>query len=293
MRFRRTHISLAFVLVLIGSALITPRTRAAAPPNSPGHDSPFGIAANLGNRVRSDEQPAMISLMREAGVRWSREEISWDRIQFERGGPYRWDGDESGLYNYDQAIDLQRKAGINVLGLLAYNPAWFKSKNPVLDAWLSDWGDYVYNVVARYGRERGQIRYWEVWNEPNLRPFGYEHGLYTIKDFVRVLDVAHAAIKAADPDAMIVLGGVADIWGLPPTAEDYDSFDYLRMLHQAGGWNSFDILGWHPYRPAAPEVVLHRRGPDMNFAEELRVMERMLAELGPKPASQPLRASLA
>jgi hypothetical protein len=279
---RPTHLTYMFLLLLIGSTLFTPRAHAAAPPNSPGHDSPFGIASNLGNRVRSDEQPAMVELMREAGIRWAREEISWDRVQLEQRGPYRWDGDENGLYNYDQAIDLQRKAGINVLGLLAYNPAWFKSKNPVLDAWLSDWGDYVYNTVARYGRNKGQIRYWEVWNEPNLRPFGYEHGLYTIKDFVRVLDVARAAIKSADPDAVIVLGGVADIWGIPPTAEDYDSFDYLRMIHAAGGWDSFDIVGWHPYRPGPPEAVLHRRGPDMSFADELRVMEELLAELGPK-----------
>ena len=283
MRFGPSRTMLIFVLILIGSILIGPRARAAAPPDSPGHDSPFGIAANLGNRVRTDEQPAMITLMREAGIRWGREEISWDRVQFERGGSYRWGGDEHGMYNYDQAIELQRKAGINVLGLLAYNPAWFKSKNPLLDEWLSDWGDYVYNVVARYGRERGQIRYWEVWNEPNLRPFGYEHGLYTVNDFVRVLDVAHAAIKSADPDAVIVLGGVADIWGLPPTTEDYDSFDYLRMIHAAGGWNTFDIIGWHPYRPGPPEAVLHRRGPNLSFTDALRTMEGLLAELGPKP----------
>lgn len=283
MRSRSSQLSFTFMLLLLGSTLLTPRTRAAVPPNSPGHDSPFGVASNLGNRVRSDEQAAMTTLMREAGVRWAREEISWERVQFEQGGAYRWDGDEDGMFNYDQAIELQRKAGINVLGLLAYNPAWFKSKNPVLDAWIGDWGDYVYNTVARYGRERGQIRYWEVWNEPNLRAFGYEHGLYTIHDFVRVLDVARAAIKAADPDAVIVLGGVADIWGLPPTAEDYDSFDYLRMLYEAGGWDTFDIVGWHPYRPAPPEQVLHRRGPDMNFAEELRTLEALLAELGPKP----------
>lgn len=283
MRSRSTQLAFTFMLLLFSSSPLIARVQAAAPPNSPGHDSPFGVASNLGNRVRSDEHRAMTTLMREAGVRWAREEISWDRVQFEQHGPYRWGGDENGMFNYDQAIELQRQAGINVLGLLAYNPAWFKSKNPVLDAWLSDWGDYVYNVVARYGRERDQIRYWEVWNEPNLRPFGYEHGLYTIHDFVRVLDVARAAIKTADPDAVIVLGGVADIWGQPPTAEDYDSFDYLRMLHDAGGWNSFDILGWHPYRPAPPEAVLHRRGPDMSFADELRTMEALLAELGPKP----------
>src|SRR5687768_4695025 len=118
MRRLPTPFSLAFLLLLMGSSLLMPRAHAAAPPDSPGHDSPFGVASNLGNRVRSDEQPAMVSLMREAGIRWAREEISWDRVQFESEGPYRWGGDEHGMYNYDRAIDLQRKAGINVLGLL-------------------------------------------------------------------------------------------------------------------------------------------------------------------------------
>src|SRR5690349_11748416 len=118
MRSRYTQLTFTFLL-LLGGTLLTPRVHAAAPPNSPGQNSPFGIASNLGNRVRSDEQLAMTTLMREAGVRWAREEISWERVQFEQHGPYRWGGDENGMYNYDQAIELQRKAGINVLGLLA------------------------------------------------------------------------------------------------------------------------------------------------------------------------------
>ncbi len=279
----RRYFGMLALALLVPAAVVAPRSTPAAAAPRVQKDSPFGIVGNLANRVRSDEQPAMVELMREARVQWSREEISWDKLQLERGGAYRWGGDETGMYNYDQAIALQREAGIQVLGLLAYNPAWFKSKNPVVDEWIGEWGDYVYNVVARYGRDRGQIRYWEVWNEPNLRPFGYEHGLYTVSDFVRVLDVARAAIKAADPDAVVVLGGLCDIWGELPTTEDYDSLDYLRMIHAAGGWNSFDILALHPYRPGPPEAALQRRGPDMTLQRELVVVDQMMREWGPKP----------
>ena len=279
MRLRST-LGRAGLLIALLTTLLVPRTQAAVIVDK---GAPFGIAANLGNRVRSDEQPAMVALMQEAGVQWAREEISWDRVQLERDGPFRWNGDQAGMYNYDLSIDLQRQAGINLLGLLAYNPAWFKSKNPTIDEWIDDWGDYVYAVVARYGRDRKQIRYWEVWNEPNLRRFGYEHGLYTIDDFVRILTVARAAIKAADPEAIVVLGGLYDIWGSIPTPQDYDSLDYLRMIHAAGGWHTFDILGLHPYRPGPPEAVLHRRGPDMSFADELRTLDALMAEFGTKP----------
>lgn len=276
----------ALLLMLFGSFLLPAATqaRAAAPVQTYDKGSPFGINANLGNRVRSDEHATMVGLMQEAGVQWAREEISWDRVEPEKGLGFQWGGNASGMYNYDQAIRLQHDAGINVLGLLAYNPAWFKSKNPVLDAWLADWGNYVYNVVARYGRERGQIRYWEVWNEPNLRASGYEHGLYTITDYVRVLDVAYAAIKSADPQAVVVLGGLCDVWSPIPTPQDYDSLDYFKMILEAGGWGSFDVLGWHPYRPGSPEAILYRRGPAIGFQQQLDMLDMMLTQYGgPKP----------
>ncbi len=283
MRLRNIFVRVGVLLAVLTAMLPVPQTHARSAVPRIDKQSPFGIAGNLGNRVRSDEQRAMVALMREAGVEWAREEISWERVQLERGGAYRWDGDHAGMYNYDAAISLQREGGIQVLGLLAYNPAWFKSKNPTLDEWIEDWGDYVYNVVARYGRDRKQIRHWEVWNEANLRRFGYEHGLYTIDEFVRILKVARAAIKAADPEATVVLGGLYDIWGPIPTPEDYDSLDYLRMLHAAGGWHTFDILALHPYRPGPPEAVLHRRGPDMSFTDELQTLDLLMAEFGSKP----------
>ena len=243
---------------------------------------PFGIVATLGNRVRDDEQDKAVALMREAGVQWAREELSWDRIQRERGGPFKWDGDGTGFANYDRSIERMTRAGINVLGLLAYNPAWFKSKNPTLDEWLGDWGNFVYQAVARYGRDRKQIKYWEIWNEPNLRPSGYESGLYTIQDYVRVLDVARAAAKAADPQAVIVLGGIASIWSEIPTAEDYDIPTYLRLLHDAGGWNSFDVLAIHPYSPGPPEAASWRREQTLDFEGELRQVDALLQEFGNK-----------
>lgn len=262
---------------------LSPSVPAARAARTIDQSMPFGINAHLANRVRDDEQDAAVALMREAGIQWAREEISWDKLQRTKGGPYLWTGDGSGFYNYDRAIERMSRAGINVLGLLAYNPAWFKSKNPALDEWIGDWGDYVYQVVARYGRDRGQIKYWEIWNEPNLRKSGYESGLYTIKDYVRVLDVARAAAKAADPEAVIVLGGITSIWSELPTEQDYDIPTYLRLLYEAGGWNSFDILGIHPYSPGPPEAASWRRDRTMDFEAELRQVDALLREFGSKP----------
>jgi hypothetical protein len=276
-------VAVLFTSILPFSQRASAREAAEVSTQSYNKSAPFGMVATLGNRVRDDEQDAAIALMREAGVQWVREEISWDKLQRTKGGPFLWEGDGSGFYNYDRSIDRMHKAGINVLGLLAYNPAWFKSKNPTLDEWLSDWGTYVFQTVARYGRDRKQIKYWEIWNEPNLRVSGYESGLYTISDYVRVLDTARAAAKAADPEAVIVLGGITSIWSDIPTPEDYDIPTYLRLLHDAGGWNSFDVLAIHPYSPGAPEAASWRRDQHQDFEGELRQVDALLQEFGSKP----------
>ncbi len=221
--------------------------------------------------------------MREAGVQWQREEIFWHEVQPEPRGPFNWSGNAEGFYNYDKAIGTQVANGVQVLGLLDYNPAWYKGKNPHPDAWLKDWGDFVYAAVARYGRDRGWIKYWELWNEPNLAASGYESGLYDVRDFVRILEVGRAAAKAADPEAKIVMGGLASIWGLPPSPYNYDYFDYLLGVGEYGGWEHVDILSIHLYRPGAPEGAIGGREVPMDLRSELDKLDSFLIRYGPKP----------
>lgn len=244
--------------------------------------SPFGMVANIANRVRRDEVPAYVRMLREANVQWVREEIFWHEVQFEGGGPFRWNGNDAGMYDYDYSIGTLHEANINILGLLDYNPAWTKGTAPVLDQWIGAWGDYVYQTVARYGRT-GQIKTWEIWNEPNLAHFGYESGLYTIEDYVRVLQVARDAAKAADPEAKIVLAGLASVWSEPPSPYTYDYFDYLERLGQLNAWRLFDILAVHPYRPDAPEGSPWRRDQSQTFPAEMEHLDRMMLKYGTKP----------
>jgi hypothetical protein len=265
-------------------AIVPPAPSAAANP-LPWRDksSPFGVVSATANRVRSDEIDAYVRLMREAGVQWSREEFFWDKMQFEPGGPFRWNGDESGMYDYDRSVNALTSNGIQILGLLDYNPAWFKGQNPPLDAWIGDWGDYVYQTVSRYGRGNGPIKHWEIWNEPNLTPSGYESGLYTIADYVRILGVARDAARAADPQATIVLGGLASVWGYPPSPTTYDYFDYLEELGRQGAFEFFDVLAVHPYRPDPPEGAPLRRDNQQTFFDEMRRLDEIMLRYGVKP----------
>lgn len=100
------------------------------------------------------------------------------------------------------------------------------------------WARYVENVVRHF---RGQVRYWELWNEPDLTSYW----LGTPQDYAQLLKVGYLAAKNADPDALILFGGLA-YWGQPKFYYDVLvalASDPLATAHNA----YFDIMSLHLY----------------------------------------------
>ena len=58
------------------------------------------------------------------------------------------------------------------------------------------WASFVHQTINRY---KGQVRYWETWNEPDLEWRG------DIAEFYRLLQVAYLTIHYADPQAKVLL----------------------------------------------------------------------------------------
>ena len=95
-------------------------------------------------------------------------------------------------------------------------PGSTKSINP-----NNRWAVFVNAAVNRYkpggilaqsqswSGDKG-IRYWEIWNEPDFDLFFTG----TITDYARLLKVAYLSAKFADPQAQIILGGMAH-WQQP------------------------------------------------------------------------------
>ncbi|HXV44700.1 MAG TPA: carboxypeptidase regulatory-like domain-containing protein, partial [Anaerolineae bacterium] len=93
-------------------------------------------------------------------------------------------------------------------------------------------------LAWQQGWPRGAgIRYWEVWNEPDYNLFWRG----TVEEYYRLLEVAYKSIKAADPEAIVILGGLAF----------YDQRDWFpALLRQTGGDPSrayFDVFSFHHY----------------------------------------------
>ncbi|MBQ9774769.1 MAG: hypothetical protein IJW17_01895 [Lentisphaeria bacterium] len=94
---------------------------------------------------------------------------------------------------------------------------------------LPEFRRYVRETVRHYQKE---IRYWEIFNEPNLTCPG--------REFVAYMKAAWEEIKKIDP-ALVVVGPnvTGDLGG--------QMREFLDDFGQAGGFKYTDILSFHPY----------------------------------------------
>jgi hypothetical protein len=106
---------------------------------------------------------------------------------------------------------------------------------------IDSWGDGLESLA----RERqGVIAAYSIGNEVNLsREWGGQQPdpvLYT-----RLLAVAYARIKSADPDALVISAGLAPTGGDGPGF--VDDLAYARAMFDNGALAVMDAFGFHPY----------------------------------------------
>jgi len=104
--------------------------------------------------------------------------------------------------------------------------------------------DYAENAaeVAEFIREKHGAGYktiaYEIWNEPNLN-WEWENNPNPA-EFVNLLRAASAAIREADPEAIIVSGA-------PSPGGDFDDLKFLEGMYANGVKGLVDAIGSHPY----------------------------------------------
>ncbi len=146
---------------------------------------------------------------------------------------------------FDQAVALAEENGVELLYVLGQTPAWAAARPDAASAYdrpgtssepanLADWRDYVRTVAARY---RGRIRYYEIWNEPDLPEF-YSGDVETM---VALTQEAHAILREVDPAAQIVA---------PSTVPNYGT-DWLDTYLALGAGAYVDVIGAHLYLDSA------------------------------------------
>jgi hypothetical protein len=155
---------------------------------------------------------------------------------------------------------------------LDHPPEWAILPDGAVPVDVAAYAAFAGRVAARY---QGRVTAYVVWNEPNLAaewggrppdPAGY----------VALLCAAQAAIRAADPQALVVSAGLA-----PTNHTDASALDdrvYLEELYAAGAGACFDVLGAHPYGFAYPPDDAHGAHDGLNLARLTDLRAIMIEE---------------
>jgi hypothetical protein len=150
-------------------------------------------------------------------------------------------------------------------------PVWAQtiagaSCSRIRDEALQAFGDFLYDAVSRYSYPPYNVMYWEIWNEPDIgytedlaeMPFGcwadYADEVSGGEYYAEVLRVVYPRIKAANPRAQVVIGGLhLDCDPRPEsnycaeTKRNPHAPLYLTGILSAGGGDYFDGVGFHAY----------------------------------------------
>lgn len=189
-----------------------------------------------------------LAVLRTAGVGLIRQEFNW--AEFEPLDPdERPDLGEDAWDKYDHIVEAARDSGIEILARLDRAPAWATPGfDPRANPWMqappadnAEFARFAGELAARY---RGKVRYYQVWNEPNL--LGEWGGRPpNPAEYLAMLRAVGGAIRAADPEARIVLAGLAPTIETGP--ENLSDLLFLRQLYLLGAKGDFDIAASMSY----------------------------------------------
>ncbi len=220
--------------------------------------SPFGVNTFLEQEVEPAKREESIRLAKEAGFRWLRQEFPWEDIEIQGKGDFedrRHEPYRSAWEKYDQIVELAQKYDMGLIVRLSNPPGWTRAIGEGENGTdtfappdhLRDYADFVKAVVSRY---KGKIRYYQIWNEPNIYP---EWGSAAIdpEAFTQLLKAGAEAARSADPDVVIIAGALAATINLqpndaPPTNSLSDTL-FLQRMYDAGAAPYFDIMAMQAY----------------------------------------------
>ena len=175
------------------------------------------LPLQVGGHIKTFDEASQAA-MRSAGMTWVKKQVQF------------------GISDGKDLIEAAHAQGYKVmLGALG-------DKNRLaedFDGYAADFAEYV-AYLARLGADAI-----EVWNEPNIDrewPFGRVSGA----NYVRLLQPAYEAIKAANPDTLVISGAPAPTGFFAGcAAQGCDDNVFMQQMANAGAADYADCIGVH------------------------------------------------
>jgi Glycosyl hydrolases family 39 len=229
---RRSQFAVAVMsaLVLAGTLVAGDLTR-LVPRAQPIPSSFFGMHIHR-------PSPAQWPSVPFSTWRWWDSHAAWPDMESRRG---QWD------FSYiDRYLSLADEHHVEVLYPLGLTPRWASARPDEPSAYhqpgwaagpldIEDWRTYVRTVVTHC---RGRVHLYEIWNEPNYKPFWTG----TVDEMLVLTREASKIIREIDPHATIV----------SPAATTASGTKWLAEFLSKGGGQYVDVIGYHFYVNTQP-----------------------------------------
>ena len=250
---------------------------ATAPANSASAVSPTSpptiplepVAALHGIHIHGVESMTA-EILGQSNVKWTRlDDFNWDLIEPVKTDPptYDWSAVD------EEYLRIASDNGVEVVSLIQFAPEWAQKYpgyacGPIAADAIDDFANFARELVSRYSQPPFNVDYWEIGNEPDIdytivpprSGFGcwgeagdpYYGGGY----YAEVLKAVYPQIKAVDPEAQVLVGGLlldCDPVSPPETQagsgeyKDCTPSKFLEGILNNGGGDSFDGVSFHAY----------------------------------------------
>lgn len=254
------------------TATSTPAAPAPPTPPPPQRVAPGSAALGISAALRwlgPTDQAATLSRLRQAGVRYVREDFHWNLVEATPG--------RDDWSRYDRLIRETAKQGISVIAIPNAPPSWATASSataPVSNPALAAFASFVRRAVARYGSTgtfwadnpgvpKVPVTIWDIWNEP-WGSWGWKPALPDGGAYARMFKAVVKGARNADPEARFMAEVETFANGhATPTSFIHAMFDAVPDLA-----SYMDMVSHHPYPEHSPPTQCRRREPSAGVYED-------------------------
>jgi len=176
--------------------------------------------------------------------------LPWKDVEPVEGAGYNWAAPSMAFLEAE--LRNISALGMETIVVVRGSPRWAAASDcaPINPAKYARFAAFVAAAVDRYSRPPYNVKYWELFNEPDVA-VGPDSGFgcwgvtgdpfYGGGAYGEMLKAVYPAIKAANPQVQVMNGSLLlDKPNTPPAR-------FLEGILRAGAGNSFDVLGYHSY----------------------------------------------
>jgi hypothetical protein len=181
----------------------------------------FPMQTVFGAGMSTIDSSSGFDQMAQAGAYWVRADpVSWASVE-----PVEGTRNWSALATLAQGWQTASSRGIEPIVVVRVTPSWAQQRpgyscGPIKPDKLSNFASFMNELVARYSVPPYNVKYWEIWNEPDidyrLTAPNSDWGCWGNQDdayygggyYATMLQAVYPQIKAADSKAQVLLGGL-------------------------------------------------------------------------------------